>query len=187
MLTKHATATLLLLFVTGCLLFLQVAVLFAASRQVASPSSDPVPENVVRVPFFTVEKGFKSGVRERKFVVITTAQKWKELWLTHRSGVFSDSEPPQIDLQQEMIVAAFAGEKGTGGYSIEIREIRQDTGKQVKVFWEETYPLPDSPVIQALTQPYHIVRLRRLDLPVAFGPLVEKPQQHEVRDNSDKR
>jgi len=147
-----------------------VAVVLSCSGGVARSSSAPAPEEIARVPFATVDKGVRSGLSERKLVIVVTAKEWKDLWLAHKSGVSSGPQAPQVDFQEEMVVGVFSGEKRTGGYGIEIKRVELEAGKQVLVLWAETSPAPGSMVMEALTQPYHIVRLKRLNLPVAFAP-----------------
>ena len=143
----------------------------SSSAEVARSSSSPAPG--AYVPFFTVDKGVRSGLSERKFAVIVTAKEWKDLWLTHQSGVSSGPQAPQVDFQEEMVVGVFSGAKATGGYGIEIKRVELDAGKRMLVLWAETAPAPGSMVTEALSQPYHIVKLKRQNLPVAFVPLGE--------------
>ena len=125
--------------------------------------------NGTRIPFVSVDKGSRSGVRERKFVVIKTSQEWEALWRAHRSGTSPGKPVPAFNDQSEMILAVFAGEKKTGGYGIEILRIEEDgAARSLNAFVRETSPPPSAIVIQALTQPYHIVKLRKVDLPIVF-------------------
>ena len=117
----------------------------------------------------TLGKGSQSGVRERKFVVIKSESDWKALWNSHASVSVPPKERLLVDFQTEMIVAVFSGEKSTGGYSIQISRIQEDSTKHaLEVIVHESKPPPGAMVIQALTQPYHIVKLTRIDLPVTF-------------------
>lgn len=119
--------------------------------------------------FVTLSKGSQSGVRERKLVVIKNENDWKALWNSHASLLLPPKEPPLVDFQTEMIVAVFSGEKPTGGYSIEITGIQKDSAKHVvQVFVRESKPPAGAIVVQALSQPYHIVKLTRVELPVTF-------------------
>ncbi len=119
--------------------------------------------------FSTLDRGSQSGVRERKFVVIKNENDWKALWISHASLSMPPKAMPPVDFQTEMIVAVFSGEEPTGGYSIEITAIREDSTKHaLEVVVHESKPPPGVMVIQALTQPYHIVKLKQTQLPVTF-------------------
>jgi len=132
-------------------------------------SSDDAKDKIIKLPFVTVDKGYRTGIKERRFVVVNTEGEWENLWTLHKSTVSPVPKLPEVDFGREMIVAVFSGEKRTGGYGIEIRKIEEDREKgQSTVFCLETQPPPRSMVTQALTQPYHIVSLKRIDLPVVF-------------------
>ena len=144
---------------------LAVVVIFLAACSVAGTA------DVERISFTTVDQGFQSAVQERKTLVIKNEKGWRELEQM-QSSPFKPAKPvPTIDFNQEMIVAVFAGEKPTGGYGIEITAIEQDRARQqLRVRYRETKPPAGAMVTQALTQPYHIVRLKRIELPASFVP-----------------
>ena len=150
-----------------------IAVVLSCSAGVARSSSAQAPAQGAGLSFVTVDKGVRSGLSERKFIAVVTAKEWKDLWLAHKSGGSSAPQAPQVDFQEEMVLGVFAGEKRTGGYGIEITGVALEAGKQVLVRWAETSPAPGSIVTEALTQPYHIVKLKRQNLPVAFAPVEE--------------
>jgi hypothetical protein len=61
---------------------------------------------------------------------------------------------PGIDFTQEMVLAAFAGEKPTGGYGIRIEKVLHDSaGKKVYAIYRETAPgAPAKPDRKALKE-----------------------------------
>jgi len=122
-----------------------------------------------RVPFVTIDQGFRSGIRERKFLVIKNETEWKTVWQNHVQPNVPAKELPRVDFEKEMIVAVFLGEKPTGGYKVEITAIEEDRGKgRLRVVVREGKPPAGAMVIQALTQPYHIVRVKKIDLTTTF-------------------
>jgi hypothetical protein len=83
-----------------------------------------------------------------------------------------------VDFAREMVLAFFLGEKPTSGYTATITEVLQLQDKlRVKVAVET--PPPGSFLLQVLTQPFHIVRLPRYDLPVEFVE-VEAPGEGQA-------
>ncbi len=115
------------------------------------------------VPFSTVDRGVTSGIKEAGFFVLRTEEEWQRFWRRHAS-----SDPPVVDFSREMVIAAFMGEQRTGGFSIEIQKV-EDKGGLLKVLVQKTLPAPESPVLQVLTQPYHIIKLAKTELPVRFA------------------
>lgn len=104
----------------------------------------------------------------REQLVIESQDEWEEFWSRHTSVHLPAPNAPEVDFSKEMVVAVFSGEKPTGGYSIEIIEAKP-TEDEVSVYYEETPPEPGQPVTEALTQPFHIVKINRIDdLPVEF-------------------
>jgi len=134
--------------------------------------SDETKEKTAPVAFVTVEKGARSGIKDRQFIAIRNEKEWESLWARHKSTFSPMPKIPSVDFDREMVVAVFSGEKRTGGYGIEIQEIEENREKgEIAVFYVEKESPPRSIVIQTLTQPYHIVRLKKIDLPVTFVPV----------------
>lgn len=112
-------------------------------------------------------KGLYCGYREPTRLVIKTEDQWREVWEKLRFLRLPRPELPKIDFEKEMVVAVFMGECTSGGYSIEIINIIR-TEEEIVVVVEEKEPLPESLRTMALTQPYHVVVVKRSPLPVRF-------------------
>lgn len=121
----------------------------------------------VSLEFETVEKGFFSGITEQKKLIIKTRDQWKNLWNKHTSIRLPPSEVPAIDFTKNMIIVVFMGQKPTGGFAIEITKIKKYKDEIVTSF-AEGRPPSDALVTQVLIQPYHIVKVKRSNLPVRF-------------------
>jgi PrcB C-terminal len=141
------------------------------SSELLSASRDSSKDKIMQIPFSTIDKGVRSGIRERKFLLIRTEKEWENLWRLHKAPFVPEKRIPLIDFGQEMIVAVFSGEKKTGGYSIEITKIQEDRkSMELIVLFHETRPPSNAMVTQALTQPYHIAKMARTDSTVKFIP-----------------
>jgi len=130
-------------------------------------------ESTVILKFETIEKGFFSGFTERKNWVIRTQEQWMELWGTHTSIRIPHPTPPPVDFGKEMILAVFTGQKPSGGFAVEITRVEKYENELVASFIE-VRPPPDALVTQVLTQPYHIIKMKKSDLPVRFKKIKEK-------------
>lgn len=116
----------------------------------------------------TIDKGEYSGIMTREQLVMKSLDEWGNFWDRHTSVHVPALNAPEVDFSKEMIIAVFSGEKPTGGYSIEITEV-EFAEDEVTIFFEEVLPEPGEPVTEALTQPFHIVKINRSDdLPVKF-------------------
>jgi PrcB C-terminal len=110
----------------------------------------------------TVEKGDRSGIRGPLQTVIRNQDEWKALWKRHSSTDTSPSPAPSIDFDREMIVGIFLGEKSTGGYEVEIVRAEQ-RDSSLYFYYREKSPAAGAMVTQALTQPFHLVRVAKYD------------------------
>lgn len=118
-----------------------------------------VNEKEVLIEFSNVAKGFYGSREEKGNLVIHS-----EAELTSNidaAGLLG------IDFSREMAVAVFSGTKPTGGYSVEITKVIE-TDDEVKVSAVETSPGSGCIVTQALTSPYSIVKIPKIDKPVTF-------------------
>jgi len=128
----------------------------------------------VLIPFETVDQGVQSGVLAEGGRIVRDPVAWEALWAEHVAGRVPAPPLPPVDFSREMVLAYFLGEKPTSGYAVEIREIAVSEGR-VLVHVAVTTPPPGAPVLQVLTQPFHIVRAPRSELPVEFIPVEADP------------
>lgn len=66
-----------------------------------------------------------------------------------------------------MVLGVFLGQKGTGGYSVEIAKIEL-SGAKLQVLYRQQRPPPGAIVSQVLTQPYHLVKLAASEAEAVF-------------------
>lgn len=112
-------------------------------------------------------KGYQSGYTEPAKLVIQNEDEWKKVWPQVSSPQLPKPALPEVNLETEIVIAVFMGERQTGGYGIEIRRVVKHK-EEIVVHVEEQHPQPDSLVTMALTQPYHIVVIPKFHLPVRF-------------------
>ncbi len=114
------------------------------------------------VDFETLSAGYYSQVSEPSHYVIEDQQEFQQVW-----GKIEEGSPPDINFENHMVVAVFQGEKPTGGFEITIESVIEANGR-LQVYVQETAPGPDDMVTQALTYPYHMVRVDAAEKPVDF-------------------
>ncbi|NYT00930.1 MAG: protease complex subunit PrcB family protein [Methanocellales archaeon] len=124
------------------------------------------------ITFENISKGSYSGHNERGDYVIKNSSELDNLWGKMQSRgtttpISAIIDLPDVNFNDEMVVAVFQGTQSTGGYAIEIIKIVEKENS-VEVFVKETSPSPDSLVTQAFTQPHHIVKTKRVDKEVIF-------------------
>jgi len=142
------------------------AVFFTLCVLDACAAQAPFP-NPMTIPLTTIQKGNFSGIREPLQVTVRTQDAWESLWKKHTSIQRPPSPLPEVNFTTEMVVGIFAGEKTTGGYETEITraELKDST---LYVYYVEKAPMAGGMTIQALTQPFHLAKLPRYELPIVF-------------------
>jgi hypothetical protein len=136
----------------------------------ASPSASPSPSPSSSAPApsgeqvtFTNLSQRNSQIQTARTETVTTADAWEKLWSEHMG---SDSDRPEVDFEKEAVVAVFAGQKPTGGYSVTIQAVSL-SDKTLQVAYSEKSPSPDSITTQVISYPSHIVKIDKA--PSAFS------------------
>lgn len=140
--------------------------LFAAAF--VSGCSSPVSLAQTPVSFATIQRGVYSGIREPLQMVIRTPDEWNAFWKRHTSNKKGASPAPTLNFSAEMVIGVFVGQKSTGGYSVEIVKVELN-GPKMQVSYRQQSPPAGAIVIQALTQPFHLVKIPKHDASVSFS------------------
>jgi len=124
-------------------------------------------EDVKQSPEFeTIDKGTQSGYHKRGSLVIKDQAGWENVWNLHTSNLDQIPHVPEVDFNTDMVIAIFRGEFPSSGFYTEITNIAESKDK-LEVTVTETNDLQGM-LLDVMTYPYHIVKLRRSDLPVEF-------------------
>jgi len=119
--------------------------------------------------FTTLARGAFSTVREARQVVIRDQAAFKAVWAEMHAGRTPTPEPPVVEFATQTVVGVFLGTRRTGGYSVAIERIaREATSGAIVVFAVESTPPPGAMLIQALTQPFHLVTISASSAAVRF-------------------
>ena len=121
------------------------------------------------LPFHYEAGGAYGGEKSRVNLVAKTEAECSALW---RRLPAMPYPPPTVDIlpvdcSAQMLIGAALGEQATGGYSIEITKV-VETQSTLEVYIKKTSPGYLCPVTEAITHPFHIVSLGRVDKPAVF-------------------
>ncbi|NJD69894.1 MAG: hypothetical protein C3F12_08915 [Candidatus Methylomirabilota bacterium] len=119
------------------------------------------------VPFVSIGRGTASRIVDPLEIVIQSEQELRDFWTQH---VQSDSLPPLVDFATDLVAGIFAGQRPTAGYQVEIVRIDRNRAG-IHVIYQIKNPPKDAVVAQVFTQPFHLIRLPRLNLPIQFKRL----------------
>ena len=159
---KHiltGSGTLIALAVLGTFLILYGGVAITSSQPAAGVAAQVVP--VAAVPFTEIAHGVTSEVIERNNFLITSSAELKTLWKL----IDAADAPPKIDFNKKAVIAIFAGQQPTTGYSISVENIQDAGARIVSITLEK--PGENCATGQSLTSPYTIVMVSSTPLPFA--------------------
>ncbi|MBZ1348616.1 MAG: protease complex subunit PrcB family protein [Candidatus Nealsonbacteria bacterium] len=125
----------------------------------------PLPET--EIEFQTISLRHTSGHTARKNYVIVNNDDWRSLWNKTYAILFPPPTAPEIDFTRYTIIAVYMGEKRKGGHRIEIVNVFEHKD-YVVVLIKETHPEPGAIATMALTQPYHIIKIQKIDKDIVF-------------------
>ena len=113
----------------------------------------------------TIAQGDASRVSEPRRIVARTDDEWRALWAIHAGP---DADAPALDMARVIVAAAFAGEKPSAGYALEIARADTTAGG-VDLVVLERQPGPGAAFAQIITSPFHIVAVPRAAGEVSWG------------------
>jgi len=128
--------------------------------QVASPSIAERMPSVV-VPFDEIAQGSKSTITKRVNYIVTSSDQMDKLW----KMLDAKGAPPSVDFTVESVIAVFAGQKPTAGYSIRVFTIEDANTRLVSVALAK--PDKNCAVAQSITTPYQLVKVSASSLLLA--------------------
>ncbi len=107
-----------------------------------------------------LEQGTQSGysLRDPQGFLALSPTHFAEVWDLIVQNRVPRPAPPRVDLGRHSVVAFFWGLKPTGGYRVDVREVRL-AGRTLTVVLELTSPPPGAIVTQALTSPYILIQV----------------------------
>ena len=115
----------------------------------------------------TLAKGAFSGITNKQQLVIKDVLTWETFWARHTVSLKPAEKIPKLDFDKEMVIALTLGEQRTGGYRIEIINVKPE-GDKLKVIYKRFAPPPDGINLQVITAPFHFVAIPKNDLKPEF-------------------
>ncbi|MDY6936376.1 MAG: protease complex subunit PrcB family protein [Cyanobacteriota bacterium] len=118
------------------------------------------------IPFSTLDRGSYAGIDEPFAQTIGDAASWEIFWNQLQGNLVPIPSVPDVDFTEKEILAVGMGQRNSGGYYIEVESVAIEAGTVEVSFRETTNSCGIATM--ALTQPYHLVVIDRLDFPVRF-------------------
>lgn len=107
----------------------------------------------VKTPTVLNSNGTQSSIHVRRALVITNQRDLDMLWAEHNGARPGALPKPTVDFDKQVLVAVFAGDKPTHGYSLTVKSIKE-TDRSIDVYVGLVSPAKDVKVIRQITQPW---------------------------------
>jgi len=106
----------------------------------------------------TIAEGNYCGLKSRWHDIIKTRADLEQAWNRFDFGILM----PYVHFGKEMVFGICLGEKTSGGYAVKIEKVI-DHDEYIEFCINESGPPEGVAVSMVLTNPYHIVKMKRLD------------------------
>lgn len=115
------------------------------------------------VPLKIIENRDHSGITKTgtQFVVISDCDRFSEVFKSIYSRTYSLPELPTIDFDRQIVLAAFMGQKPTGGYHISFEKTAFVKNETLRVTVIMQTPSEDALLPQVITSPYALAAADR--------------------------
>lgn len=132
------------------------------------PTANPTTNSnltaaAVNVPYNTLASGMHASVASRTNYLITSQSQLDSLWKL----LGATSTPPQIDFNQNLVAAVFAGTEPTTGYQIQVSRVTDSADRTVHITLDA--PGPHCQVAQQQTTPFEVVEVPQTNLSFAHA------------------
>jgi hypothetical protein len=142
-----------------------VVLISAIAALAFSCSSQGEEEKIIS--FEVIHGGPYTSIADKREVVITNNADYQKLMSEVYSNLDQMPRIPDVDFTKNDVVGVFMGAKSNGGYSINVdKVIKRSDAVTVSVY--ETSAGKNCSVTEAITQPYEIVKVPKLNQKVKF-------------------
>jgi hypothetical protein len=118
------------------------------------------------IKFSTLAKGDTApGITGRLGETITDPISFENFWKDTYRGMDPIPDIPKVDFAEDMVIAVSPGRMITGGYDAEIVRVQD---KKNKLDITILLTRPSGAVTEALTQPHHIIKLKKSGVPIVY-------------------
>ena len=120
-----------------------------------------------RIPFEVIHEGSYSAISDKRELIIYNEKEYQALMNDVYKNLDQMPKIPVVDFKKNSLVAVFIGSRSSGGYLVKIDSIIEASIYLV-VSITETTPGKNCIVTDALTAPYVIVKIPKIEKKAEF-------------------
>lgn len=146
-------------------LLISLLLMSACSTPSTSNFDDDESTDNLNIAFNTLLQGQFSNISLPNQLVIKTSKDWRRLLKIH--GDIKNLKKQKVDFYDKIIIAIFAGQQPSGGYAVNVTNIKRiDNNLHVTVSFHE--PGNNESVSLALTQPFILLETDKVEGRIIF-------------------
>ena len=146
-------------FTLPCLILICL-VSFLHAQEEASEEEEGETQTMPTVNYEVLLDGTYSGITNPLQKVITNKEEWQELWKKHISVIVPQPPVPEVDFDNYVVVAIYAGEKKNSGYQVKVKEVLP-VGDNVTIRYKLIEPPANSFTLQVIIQPFVLLKVEK--------------------------
>ncbi len=124
-------------------------------------------EEEIIIPFAVIHTGVYSAIGDKREVVIKNNEDYQKLMAEVYNNLDQMPQIPDVDFSKNYVVAMFMGSRNTGGYTLKFDKVIK-RADDLTVSAYETSPGKTCIVTEAISQPYEIIKIPRIEKKVKF-------------------
>jgi len=145
-----------------------VVLLITTGCGVHQQAPDPeIPATAVSVPFTSLVQMQYSNLGDEAHMVVRSRAEWVDLWASATEGLQPAEDAPVVDFGRRLVLVAAMGRRATGGFTVRIGSVFEDTERLYAVV-SETSPGSGCLTTQAFTAPVSAISVPLSGKPVSF-------------------
>lgn len=139
------------------LLIVVIMLLGACKSSQPTANGENPDQNVAGIE--VIDSGANGAMLEKKQVLISDEDAWKTLWENTHANKSPMPPLPKVDWNNYRLVAAFMGQRPSGGYTVSIENV-EIKGKYAELTVVHGKPGASCFVPMVLSQPYTIAKIK---------------------------
>jgi len=151
-----------LIYINALLLVLSISA--CSTSPTVTTEDEDIGDNL-NVRFNIISQGSHSNISLPNQLVIKNKKDWQRLLLIHNDP--KTSRTPSINFQDKIVIAIFAGQQPSGGYTVGVSNIKR-INENLFLTLSFTEPKRNDPVSLALTQPFIILSTNKVEGKIIF-------------------
>lgn len=148
--------------------FSALFLLIACQSKKTSAEDQKTAEQSSFVSYTLLAQGIQSGIHTSGDLIIDSKAKLDSIWKLHYSYLSMTPEPPDINFQEEIVLAVFMGDKPTTGFYVRLDSVYATKDEQIVAITANEKPDSGKVILPMVNQPFFFVATEKTGKDLRF-------------------